>query len=489
MAFTGNIDGAPTGNPWLDSLIAGGAWSDGDGGTVSITYYLQSGNDPFNVFPSTGKVWDSYEIAGIELAFSLWEAVANIDFVENGGSANSDIWYWVTDNQGASGTLGWHEIPGFDVGEPLYGVFNYQGTGWTELGLAQGGYGFVTYIHEIGHGLGLAHPHDGGPAADGTVFPGVSSPFGDYGLYDLNQGVFTTMSYNTGFETRFPFHSNLNYGYEGTPMALDIAAVQAIYGANTTYASGSDIYTLPTVNASGTFWAAIWDTGGFDTITANGTNLNVVIDLRPAPLSGENAGGYVSAAQGIVGGFTIAANVLIEGAEGGSGADSLVGNGADNLLVGNNGNDMLFGLTGNDDLYGGIGLDTIHSDSGNDLLSGGDGNDNLYAYSGDDLIMGGGGNDFIDGGSGIDTAIFEGNIAEYSIAGSGNTLTVTDVLDGSDGTDTLVWVEFLQFNDTTVAASDYQGSNSIALASYTPPASLSRMDASFGDDDALQALV
>ena len=35
--------------------------------------------------------------------------------------------------------------------------------------LEQGGFGLITIIHELGHGLGLAHPHDKGGRSG--VFP------------------------------------------------------------------------------------------------------------------------------------------------------------------------------------------------------------------------------------------------------------------------------------------------------------------------------
>ena len=47
-----------------------------------------------------------------------------------------------------------------------------------------------------------------------------------------------------------------------TPPALDIAAIQGMYGANTDHNGGNDTYVLPTANAVGTFFQAIWDTGG-----------------------------------------------------------------------------------------------------------------------------------------------------------------------------------------------------------------------------------
>ena len=47
--------------------------------------------------------------------------------------------------------------------------FSRAGSG----GLEQGGFGFITIIHELGHALGLAHPHDKGGSS--SVFPGVGS--------------------------------------------------------------------------------------------------------------------------------------------------------------------------------------------------------------------------------------------------------------------------------------------------------------------------
>jgi hypothetical protein len=75
----------------------------------------------------------------------------------------------------------------------------------------------------------------------------------------------------------------------------------------------------------------------------------------------------------------------------------------------------------------------------------------LIGGSGNDLLTGGAGNDTIDGGAGsFDTAMYSGTRAQYTIALSQvGTLagTVTDLVAGRDGTDTLQNVEFLKFSD------------------------------------------
>lgn len=63
----------------------------------------------------------------------------------------------------------------------------------------------------------------------------------------------------------------------------------------------------------------------------------------------------------------------IEAVVGGSGNDTLIGNGSANLLDGGAGNDGIAGLLGNDTVTGGLGTDTILGNEGNDFLFAKDG--------------------------------------------------------------------------------------------------------------------
>lgn len=243
------------------------------------------------------------------------------------------------------------------------------------------------------------------------------------------------MSYN--FDPSWVLSGSTDtYGQSMTPMALDIAALQVIYGANTTHRVGADTYRLPQQNTTGTGWSCIWDAGGVDTISNSGSLIACTINLNPAPLLGENAAGFVSWVNGIAGGFTIANGVVIENALGGYANDLLIGNDRANQIAGSHGDDTIVGAAGFDTLMGGQGSDQIQGGFNGDRLYGEEGNDDLRGGNGLDLIVGGVGNDTIRGAKGTDTLTGgEGAdvfIFHTDLDGTINVDTITDFVSGVD---------------------------------------------------------
>ena len=97
-------------------------------------------------------------------------------------------------------------------------------------------------------------------------------------------------------------------------------------------------------------------------------------------------------------------------------------------------------------------------------LTGTSGANILTGSAGNQTITGGGGNDSLDGGAGIDTAVYSGARSGYTITRTSTGYTVVHN-SGSDGTDTLVNVERLQFSDVKVAI-DVAGNGGMAYRLY-----------------------
>ncbi|MFC4175335.1 hypothetical protein ACFOYU_25250 [Microvirga sp. GCM10011540] len=292
-----SVPGSGYGNVYVDSLIWGGTTWDPAGGPIKV--YFGSGADyaaaskvhgtsqygDYLVDASGAQAWTSGEVRAFAHATSLYEKVCGLSFAPATTVEEADILWWKTEIDFF--TMGAHEPPG---GRQVWGYFNPGSPGWKHR--KAGGDGLNTIVHELGHGLGLAHPHDGGLNGDGTKFPGVGGS-DDTGRHGHNQGIRIVMSYNTGWD-RVPHDES--FGAQTGLGAFDIAALQALYGENTTTADGNTTYRLPSRNAPGTGWSCIWDTGGRDTINGTRATDDVTIDLRAATLEAgsRHAGGFVS---------------------------------------------------------------------------------------------------------------------------------------------------------------------------------------------------
>jgi hypothetical protein len=238
--------------------------------------------------------------------------------------------------------------------------------------LGQGQEGWEVLLHEIGHALGLSHPKPESAAAAGTTVL----------LNQWNDNSYTVMS-----SMQSP--SKLWQSWFG---ALDIQALQSLYGSGRPLATGDDSYLYG--NSQGQSLSTLRDAGGTDVLNLSGNSLGAYVDMKPGSFSsiGITSQGYAAYN-----------NVFIDPS---TTLENVIGTPYDDVIFGNDANNL------------------IHE---------------------------WGGNDVIDGAGGVNTVAFVGKRSDYNIKPSEVAKHwLVEAKNGAMGSDDLTNVKFLQFADSKV---------------------------------------
>lgn len=383
---------------------SGYSWDVGKDGTITYGFFTDKSQlgaayaDADQPEPPGFSAFSEAQKDATRYALSLWDDIIAPDFKETADMGAAQLRYANTTTGPAQA---WAYLPfGKDAEipdqyKPLAGDVWVNPAQASNLQLDEGQYGLLTLVHETGHALGLSHP------GEYNYSDGVPLSYKALAEYYQDSLQYTVMSYWGAHETGAGHidWQNLIFKYAATPLVHDIAAMQAMYGAETTTRTGDTVYGFNSTANREAFdftknklpIVAIWDAGGNDTLDLSGWNTPSSIDLNPgafssgggiedlpATVSKELAARYGATTGLLRDNISIAYGATIENAKGGGGDDRIAGNSVANTLSGGAGDDVLDGRAGNDTLLGG---------SGDDRITGGAGQDQYVGGAGDDIFV------------------------------------------------------------------------------------------------------
>ncbi len=282
-----------SGDTRIDALVAGGTnqwWHNADSSPLKGTQQvspkakaLASGSSAteltYNFLssaPEGQSMTDFREMTdaqkdAVRRAFDYYSKIINVTFREVAGNGTGNINLGSNQQTGSAGYANPPNASG--VKDKAFLFLAHNAATNSAPGMQEGGYGYTTVLHEIGHTLGLKHPGNYNAGGGGT--PGPYLPTAE----DNHQ--FSMMSYNANNSTRGANASSA--------MLYDVAALQYLYGTKANSSTATDgVFNFA---ANEKALRTLWSNTGADRIDLTNLRHGSDVDLNAGAFSNINKTG------------------------------------------------------------------------------------------------------------------------------------------------------------------------------------------------------